>query len=531
MPGHIILVMFGFLMLTSGAATLSDAATPSNPDESKSSVNGLAKSSTPSASAFSNLFNTVESEALMDYIEALPKRTVKRLLDDDQLTDFVSAYENQIFNQDTVFVSQPDYAVVHDAIAKIVTSSEISGLISLFTFNVSVPSDSIPDNIITGSLMNVSRSNVTANSTERPEYPDYNICQGSFEVAELARANYSHLPAVKTLVRMEHVVSHPMIQIYATKLGLSRVLRHPNLLQQLKTKKNKLLNVLFLDMSMISLLETKITCYKILSDDSMMVRFRVAFGKILNAMELSAIPSYFQHISQFTARALNKSSLIVEFDYNYTSPVIEIDRENQNPCLFFNLLDSCENGGVCVGFTGVGNCRCPEGFKGTFCQSRVRPRSNKTDSVLHLWMNFVYMLVGIVLVSATIILFGNFLKSCREEKDKSSSSAAGEEAVVVAVPSPVVVAALSAAGGSDVGVVTPYQLPPVAAPITTSSSKGPSRDPQMRTRTRAGDKGCGASYSVKKKPNESSDGSLGGEMRRITGLTSETVKYDHLTVP
>ena len=56
------------------------------------------------------------------------------------------------------------------------------------------------------------------------------------------------------------------------------------------------------------------------------VRFRVAFGKILNAMELSAIPSYFQHISQFTARALNKSSLIVEFDYNYTSPVIEIDR-------------------------------------------------------------------------------------------------------------------------------------------------------------------------------------------------------------
>ena len=103
MPGHIILVMFGFLMLTSGAATLSDAATPSNPDESKSSVNGLAKSSTPSASAFSNLFNTVESEALMDYIEALPKRTVKRLLDDDQLTDFVSAYENQIFNQDTVF--------------------------------------------------------------------------------------------------------------------------------------------------------------------------------------------------------------------------------------------------------------------------------------------------------------------------------------------------------------------------------------------------------------------------------------------
>ena len=76
---------------------------------------------------------------------------------------------------------------------------------------------------------------------------------------------------MKTLVRMEHVVSHPMIQIYATKLGLSRVLRHPNLLQQLKTKKNKLLNVLFLDMSMISLLETKITCYKILSDDSMMV--------------------------------------------------------------------------------------------------------------------------------------------------------------------------------------------------------------------------------------------------------------------
>ena len=141
------------------------------------------------------------------------------------------------------------------------------------------------------------------------------------------------------------------------------------------------------------------------------------------------------------------------------------------------------------------------------------------------------MLVGIVLVSATIILFGNFLKSCRKEKDKSSSSAAGEEAVVVAVPSPVVVAALSAAGGSDVGVVTPYQLPPVAAPITTSSSKGPSRDPQMRTRTHAGDKGCGASYSVKKKPNESSDGSLGGEMRRITGLTSETVKYDHLTVP
>ena len=129
-----------------------------------------------------------------------------------------------ILNFRSIPVSQPDYAVVHDAIAKIVTSSEISGLISLFTFNVSVPSDSIPDNIITGSLMNVSRSNVTANSTERPEYPDYNICQGSFEVAELARANYrygdvhklvlfaalplcSQLLAVRTLVRMESVFS------------------------------------------------------------------------------------------------------------------------------------------------------------------------------------------------------------------------------------------------------------------------------------------------------------------------------------
>ena len=137
----------------------------------------------------------------------------------------------------------------------------------------------------------------------------------------------SHLPAVKTLVHMEHIVSHPMIQIYATKLGLARILQHPNLLQQLKTKRNKLLNVLFLDMSLISLLESKITCYQLLSAESMKIRFRVAFGKTLNAMELSAIPSYFIHISQFTARALNDSRVVVELrDRNYTSPVIEVDR-------------------------------------------------------------------------------------------------------------------------------------------------------------------------------------------------------------
>ena len=40
---------------------------------------------------------------MMDYFEALPKRTIKQLLDDDELTDFVSDYEKQIFDQETVF--------------------------------------------------------------------------------------------------------------------------------------------------------------------------------------------------------------------------------------------------------------------------------------------------------------------------------------------------------------------------------------------------------------------------------------------
>ena len=51
----------------------------------------------------SEIYNTVNSESLMDYIEALPKSTIKKLLNEDELTDFVFAYEDQIFNRDTVF--------------------------------------------------------------------------------------------------------------------------------------------------------------------------------------------------------------------------------------------------------------------------------------------------------------------------------------------------------------------------------------------------------------------------------------------
>ena len=93
-------------------------------------------------------------------------------------------------------------------------------------------------------------------------------------------------------------------------------------------------------------------------------------------------------------------------------------------------------------------------------------------------MNFVYMLVGVVILSATIILFSNFLKS-RRSKDKSASDATGGQ--VVAFSTDVAGSmtagndggggAVTTAGNAEDDRVSPYQLPKIAV-TANSSSRG-----------------------------------------------------------
>ena len=45
---------------------------------------------------------SMTSESLMDYFESLPKALIKRLLDGDELSDFIDTYQDQVFNNKIV---------------------------------------------------------------------------------------------------------------------------------------------------------------------------------------------------------------------------------------------------------------------------------------------------------------------------------------------------------------------------------------------------------------------------------------------
>ena len=45
---------------------------------------------------------SISSESLMDYFESLPKALIKRLLDGDELSDFIDTYQEQVFNNKIV---------------------------------------------------------------------------------------------------------------------------------------------------------------------------------------------------------------------------------------------------------------------------------------------------------------------------------------------------------------------------------------------------------------------------------------------
>ena len=211
-----------------------------------------------------------------------------------------------------------EYDELHAAVGDIVTPSQLRQMEALVTFNVS------------RSTWVASGTNHTADSeekTRRNETAAYPMCPDPFQnESRPIGSAFQHIPSVKTVVEMEHVLSHPLIKIYARQSGMGSVLENPNLLRELKSKKNKLLNVLFLDMSLISLLDTKIYCSEVFSEESMRLRLGVAFGKTLNAMQLSSIPSYLTHVSAFAKQALNSSSIIFRLvDKNFTSAVLHIN--------------------------------------------------------------------------------------------------------------------------------------------------------------------------------------------------------------
>ena len=42
---------------------------------------------------------SVVCDSLMSYFESLPKSTIRRLLNNDRLTDFIDAHEDEVFTQ------------------------------------------------------------------------------------------------------------------------------------------------------------------------------------------------------------------------------------------------------------------------------------------------------------------------------------------------------------------------------------------------------------------------------------------------
>ena len=60
--------------------------------------NEPAADSTPAESSFVS----VVSESLMSYFESLPKKIIRRLLNDRQITDFMDDHEDQVFTQKMV---------------------------------------------------------------------------------------------------------------------------------------------------------------------------------------------------------------------------------------------------------------------------------------------------------------------------------------------------------------------------------------------------------------------------------------------
>ena len=45
---------------------------------------------------------SVICDSLMTYFESLPKSTIRRLLNDDRLTDFIDVHQDQVFTQKTL---------------------------------------------------------------------------------------------------------------------------------------------------------------------------------------------------------------------------------------------------------------------------------------------------------------------------------------------------------------------------------------------------------------------------------------------
>lgn len=427
------------------------------------------------ATAFEdNSYVSVVSESLMSYFESLPKKTIRRLLNDRQLTDFMDDHEDQVFSQKMLTIMHSQYLNLREAISKIVSASQLRQMESLVTFNVSRPrhltASSNVTTIVNGTR--TTRNDTVGNFSTASAYP---ICQERFDnESRSIGAGFRHLPSVKTVVEMEHVFSHPMIKIYTSRSEMGRILENPNLLRELKSRKNKLLTILFLDMSLISLLDTQIYCFQVVSEESVRIRVGVAFGKTLDAMQLSAIPSYFTHVSSFAKRALNTSDIVFQLvDKNYTSDVIRIDGQEPSPCLFFDLLGSCRNGGHCVGFTGIGNCRCAEGFKGKFCATREKVRALDSSLGKGRWLPFLYTLMAVVLVSVTVVFAGFLVKTCvNDDSDDAEKSGA--------------VVTFDQGGGN--GAPTPYQLPRIAV---TAASASPSPRPSI-----------GASFSDEKRDDQ-----------------------------
>ena len=120
------------------------------------------------------------------------------------------------------------------------------------------------------------------------------------------------------------------------------------------------------------------------------------------------------------------------------------------------------------------------------------------------WLNFVYMLVAVVLVSVTIIVVGFYMKTCIVDSSLKNP------------PSPDSIAT---------GAITPYQLPRIA--VTAASVSPALRNPPA----------LGASFSAGK-----IEGRRRSDSHSVSALSEAALegrdhssacaaRYNHLTVP
>jgi len=287
---------------------------------------------------------------------------------------------------------------------------------------------------------------------------------------------------------LEHIVTHPKIGVYGrSKKALNRILKHPSFLEKVEANKNKILGLLFLDSSLTSLLTPELLCFDYPSLISVRVRVRVSFLDKLNAKQLSAIPTCLKFAAQFIKEANISTSMKFHYvEENYTSPAVDL--ATGTPCLFFDMLNSCQNGASCTGFTGVGHCICPSQFEGTFCH-RVRPTpSDPGLPQAERWLKWAYMAVAAIIVSSIIIFIMKIADKCRESQKEKRGDKLGR-GLKTRTPSPYVLPAIQ--------VVSPT---PKGSGSTVKKSYGTPRRLHGRPLSRAHrSRDLGASFAVRQK--------------------------------